>query len=103
MNANDIEANWNKMIGGLRQKFGELTDDDMMQINGQIQELAGKLQERYDLSWEEADQVVTGLYFDEDENLQLKTTIQGEGNTDASQRFQKAQHEFANKNSSDKE
>ena len=47
MNWDQIEGNWVKAKGKLRQQWGKLTDDDIDVINGKRQELAGRLQERY--------------------------------------------------------
>lgn len=96
MNMNDIQANWHQMKGAAREKFGKLTDDDMQEIGGKVEVLMGKLQERYDISAEEAEKMVTGLYIDQ-EGMKLDTDIQGEGNYEASRRYQEAQHEFAEK------
>ena len=42
------------MKGSLKEKWGKLTDDDLNQINGQREQLVGKLQERYGIAKEEA-------------------------------------------------
>ena len=42
------------MKGSLKEKWGKLTDDDLNQINGQRDQLIGKLQERYGIAREEA-------------------------------------------------
>ena len=42
------------MKGSVRQKWGKLTDDDMDYINGSRERFAGRLQERYGISKEEA-------------------------------------------------
>ena len=54
MNWDQIEGKWKQMKGGVRQKWGKLTDDDMDVIAGNQEKLAGKLQERYGISKEEA-------------------------------------------------
>ncbi|EIJ36447.1 CsbD family protein [Thiothrix nivea] len=95
--SNYIEANWHQVKGKVREKFGKLTDDDMLEVAGRIETLVGKLQERYDISTEEAEQMVTGLHLDAD-GMELETALQGEGNYEASRRFQDAQHEFAAEN-----
>jgi uncharacterized protein YjbJ (UPF0337 family) len=40
------------------KKRGEFTDDDLMQINGNRDILAGKIQEKYGIAKEEADRQV---------------------------------------------
>lgn len=98
MNATDIEANWHQFEGFVREKFGELTDDDVAQLNGKVENLIGKLQERYNLSLPEAESVITGLQINDQGELELGTMIEGEGSVDAARRFQDAQHQFADEN-----
>lgn len=47
MNWDQIEGNWKQYTGQVKQKWGELTDDDLTAIAGRRDQLAGKLQERY--------------------------------------------------------
>lgn len=54
MNQDQIAGNWKQIAGTLREKWGELTDDDLAMINGNREILAGKLQERYGIALEEA-------------------------------------------------
>jgi len=53
-----VKGNWNKYAGQVRQQWGKLTDDDITVINGQRQELVGRLQIRYGLAKEEAEKQV---------------------------------------------
>ncbi|HPE61997.1 MAG TPA: hypothetical protein PLB10_16825 [Thiolinea sp.] len=64
-----LEAKWYQLEGSVRQKFGELTHNDMIEINGKIELLIGKLQERYDVSLEEAERMLTHLQVDADGNV----------------------------------
>ena len=52
MNWDQIEGNWKQYTGVVKQKWGELTDDDLVAIAGRRDQLAGKLQERYGLAKE---------------------------------------------------
>jgi uncharacterized protein YjbJ (UPF0337 family) len=54
MNWDQIEGKWKQMKGTVRQKWGKLTDDDIDVIAGKQDQLAGKLQERYGITKEEA-------------------------------------------------
>lgn len=54
MNWNRIEGNWKQMVGRAREKWGELTDDELEQVNGNRERLAGLLQERYGIAQDEA-------------------------------------------------
>jgi uncharacterized protein YjbJ (UPF0337 family) len=42
-----IEGNWKQFTGKVKEKWGDLTDDDLTTINGRRDQLEGKIQERY--------------------------------------------------------
>lgn len=42
-----VEGNWKQLTGKVKEKWGDLTDDDLTSINGKRDQLEGKLQERY--------------------------------------------------------
>jgi uncharacterized protein YjbJ (UPF0337 family) len=42
----EIKGNWNSMKGKLKQKYGELTDDDLTYAEGKEDEMLGKLQKK---------------------------------------------------------
>jgi uncharacterized protein YjbJ (UPF0337 family) len=54
MNWDQVEGKWRQYRGQVREKWGELTDDDMHVIAGQRDELIGKIQEKYGLAKERA-------------------------------------------------
>ncbi|MFD2034563.1 CsbD family protein, partial [Belliella marina] len=41
-----IKGNWNEIKGKLKQKYGELTDDDLVYAEGESEELLGKIQKK---------------------------------------------------------
>jgi len=45
-NSKEIKGNWNEFKGKLKQKFAELTDDDLLYEEGKDDELWGKLQQK---------------------------------------------------------
>ena len=47
MNWDRIEGNWKQFSGKVKEKWGELTDDDIARVNGNREHLEGVLQERY--------------------------------------------------------
>lgn len=47
MNWDRVEGNWKEFKGQVKQKWGDLTDDDMTAIEGRRDELEGRLQKRY--------------------------------------------------------
>jgi uncharacterized protein YjbJ (UPF0337 family) len=50
MNWDRIEGNWKQFTGKVKEKWGDLTDDDLTSINGRRENLEGKIQERYGYS-----------------------------------------------------
>ena len=49
------------MKGKLKQKFGQLTDDDVMYEKGKEDELYGRLQQRLGKSREEVERILNDL------------------------------------------
>lgn len=45
-----IEGNWKQVRGKVREKWAQLTDDDLEQVNGRRDQLEGKIQERYGIA-----------------------------------------------------
>ncbi|CAM3988435.1 CsbD family protein [Flavobacterium sinopsychrotolerans] len=45
-NSKEIEGNWNELKGKLKQKFADLTDDDLLYEEGKEDEMWGKLQQK---------------------------------------------------------
>ena len=62
MNWDIIEGKWDQAKGAIKQKWGELTDDDIAQMNGQRDKIAGKLQEKYGWTKEQAERELTDLF-----------------------------------------
>ena len=54
MNWDQVEGDWKQMKGSVKEKWGKLTDDDLTVAQGKGEVLAGKLQERYGMTKEEA-------------------------------------------------
>ena len=42
-----VAGNWKQFSGKVKQKWGQLTDDELAQVNGKREELEGMLQARY--------------------------------------------------------
>ena len=64
MNWDIIEGKWNQLKGSVREKWGDLTDDELTQISGQQDKLAGKLQEKYGWTKEKVDDEINGFFKD---------------------------------------
>jgi len=46
MNKFEIKGDWNIAMGKLKQKWAQLTDDDLKFVDGKQDELLGRLQKR---------------------------------------------------------
>ena len=46
MTSLQLKGNWNEMKGKLKQKYAELTDDDLTFVEGKEDELLGRMQQR---------------------------------------------------------
>jgi uncharacterized protein YjbJ (UPF0337 family) len=53
MNKLTIKGNWNEVKGKLKQKYADLTDDDLTFAKGKEDELLGRLQQRLGKSKDE--------------------------------------------------
>jgi uncharacterized protein YjbJ (UPF0337 family) len=61
MNKAIISGNWEKMKGKLKQKYANLTDDDLLYIEGKEDETLGRIQEKLGKSREEVERIISGL------------------------------------------
>ncbi len=58
MNWEQIQGNWKQLTGQAKEQWGKLTDDDIDVVAGRRDQLAGKIQERYGVAKEEAENQV---------------------------------------------
>ena len=58
MTWDEIKGNWRNYKGRLKEKWGELTDDDLDKIDGKRDQLLGTLQNRYGRSKEIAEREI---------------------------------------------
>ncbi len=85
MSKDQLQGQWNSLKGQVKQQWGKLTDDDLTQIQGKRDQLLGKLQQRYGLTKEKAE---------EELNRWEKAQIQGgQRNTQANQPNQQNQNQ----------
>jgi uncharacterized protein YjbJ (UPF0337 family) len=47
MNADTFKGGWHQFKGDLKSRWGQLTDDDIMQIDGDMEKFEGIVQQRY--------------------------------------------------------
>jgi uncharacterized protein YjbJ (UPF0337 family) len=55
MNWDQIEGQWKEMTGFVKEKWGDLTDDEITQVKGKRDQLAGLIQKKYGVAKEEAE------------------------------------------------
>ena len=61
MNADQLEGKWKQVKGEVREKWGKLTDDDILVIGGRQDQLIGRVQERYGMAKEAATKEVAAF------------------------------------------
>ena len=55
MNEDILNGKWKQFKGDIQEKWGDLTDDELDQANGNRNKILGTLQERYGLAKDEAE------------------------------------------------
>jgi uncharacterized protein YjbJ (UPF0337 family) len=58
VNNEQMAGAWRQIRGKVKAQWGKLTDDDLKQLEGNAEQLAGKLQQRYGLARAEAERQV---------------------------------------------
>ncbi|HET7065608.1 MAG TPA: CsbD family protein [Rudaea sp.] len=58
MNQDIIKGKWSQIRGKLKEKWSKLTDDDLGRLEGHRDYLVGKVQERYGIARDQADEQV---------------------------------------------
>jgi uncharacterized protein YjbJ (UPF0337 family) len=58
MNTTQLKGNWNQIKGKLKQKYADLTDDDLLYEEGKEDELYGRMQVRLGKTKEELDKLL---------------------------------------------
>lgn len=54
MNEDILKGKWHELKGGIKAKWGKLTDDDLVTVDGNLERLQGLLQTRYGYSKDKA-------------------------------------------------
>ena len=55
MNEDQLKGRWNELKGKVKERWGRLTDDELVQINGKKEQLLGKIQTKYGIAQERAE------------------------------------------------
>ena len=58
MNWDQVQGKWKQLTGQAKTRWGKLTDDDLKVIAGERDKLIGRIQERYGIAKEQAQQEV---------------------------------------------
>lgn len=69
MNRDILEGKWKQLKGQAKQTWGELTDDELEEIEGRRDKLAGKLQEKYGYTRAEAEAEIDRFLTDTERDL----------------------------------
>jgi len=56
-----MKGKWNELKGKLKQKYADLTDDDLLYVEGKEDELYGKIQQRVGKTKEEVKKMIEEL------------------------------------------
>jgi uncharacterized protein YjbJ (UPF0337 family) len=54
----ELKGKWKEHLGAAKIVWGKLTDDELLRAEGEVQQLAGLIQQRYAVSREEAERQV---------------------------------------------
>lgn len=61
MNTTEMAGNWNEQKGKLKQKFAQLTDNDLMFAEGKKDEMLGRIQIKLGKTKEELHKIIAAL------------------------------------------
>ena len=53
-----MKGSWSQTKGAVKEQWGKLTDDDLLEIEGRRDQLVGKLQTRYGITRDDAERQV---------------------------------------------
>ena len=66
MNWDIVTGKWKQLKGAAQSKWGDLTDDEYDQVEGDREKLSGKLQEKYGWTKDEAEKQIDEFQNDVD-------------------------------------
>jgi hypothetical protein len=61
INKTELKGTWNEQKGKLKQKFAQLTDNDLMFEEGQKEEMLGRIQIKLGKTKEELHNIISAL------------------------------------------
>jgi uncharacterized protein YjbJ (UPF0337 family) len=75
MNWDQAQGKWTQLKGSVKERWGKLTDDDLKVIDGKRDRLIGKIQERYGVTKENAENEVASWTVPPDPNEMPKRKV----------------------------
>ncbi len=61
MNTLEIKGNWKEQKGKLKQRFADLTDNDLLLVEGKQDEMLGRIQKKLGMTKEELKTIIKEL------------------------------------------
>ena len=58
MNWDTVKGNWKQMAGKVKEEWGDLIDNDILEAEGDRDQLVGKIQAKYGIAKDEAEKQV---------------------------------------------
>jgi uncharacterized protein YjbJ (UPF0337 family) len=61
MNTTTLKGKWNEVKGKLKKEYADLTDDDLLYVEGKEDELYGRIQQKVGKSKDEVKKMIADL------------------------------------------
>lgn len=61
LNAQEVRGQWDQLRGKIKEKWGQLTDDDLQIIGGNVDELVGRIHEKTGVAREQVEKFIGDL------------------------------------------
>lgn len=61
MNEDILKENWYELEGGVKARWGKITSDDLIAVDGKVENLVGLLQTKYGYSKDKAEEEYKGF------------------------------------------
>lgn len=61
MNTQEVQGQWNTIRGKVKEKWGQLTEDDLQMLGGSVDQVIGKIQKKTGEQREKIENFISGL------------------------------------------
>ncbi|QLH42777.1 MAG: CsbD family protein [Coxiellaceae bacterium] len=75
MNRDAIMGHWKEMNGKLQAQWGKITKDDLAQMRGTFEELAGVIQQKYGYTREQAERELRSFIHNQGWDMEAETLL----------------------------